>query len=1013
MREATTHDTGTDARGARFVRRGAPHALAVVSAYAAFAALFFSPVIFTDRLLAPGDGMIYFLPNFYAPHWPWDNSLWGGFPAVGDSQLMRWYPPALVFRSISSWHAFIVSAYVLACSFAYGYAWALTRSRLAAAVCGTTYGMGGFIVAHAGHAALVHAAAWAPAVVWSLEMLGARRGGRARAFWFAAASLSVACSALAGHPQIFAYTLLLAAVYALARGLRLDATARGRLSYLLLCALALLSGVGIAAVQLLPTAELARHSPRASLSFADFVSYSLPLRQLPMLLFPYLFGGAPGTFYGRAYFGAWGSEDGGWGAGELSAYAGLLPPMLAAVGFLKCKRRDLAWLWLAVAAIALLLALGDKTPLAQLTFHLPVVNKFRVPARHLMELSLAVATLAALGVAAAQNHDAGKGLIGRVVAASAGLLLACLAAVMLFTDAINEWAADALRDAGGRVGFAPWSNPATAVPLSLLLAGGAAVLFWRARPRSRPRGALLAAVVALDLASFTWFYEWHYGAPPRAYLEAPAPAARLREELARTRQRLLPARGGEGRVAELPPNLSKLWGLPSASGYGPLLPARLARLLAMPPHGSTDAWRDPAHRGPDVLAARYLLLPRDAPATFTTDRDPGLRWAAQDFGVTVGRGCDASAPQSFAIELPRPVAADAVALVSALACSVAVADDTEVARLTLTDVGGRTAALSIAAGRDTAEWAHDCADVRPHVRHRRAEVFSSREVEREGGVRCESLDYVARLPAPAGLKEIKKIELTSANAPAALALKKLTLADSRAATSAPLSPPPGAALDPARWRPVGEIDAANAGYGGCARAEDVGASQVFENLRALPRAWLVSEVLTVSEGEALAAVSRSRLPDGREFDPRLHALVEEPFAHAGRDGGARTPGEAARSGAQNAAEIVELSDGEMEVVTQSAAPSLLVTSDLHYPGWEATVDGRAAQIFQTDYVLRGVAVPAGRHRVRFEFKPRSLAYGAGLSAASLLLVAGCAFVLARGDAEAGRAAHVARRGAYF
>lgn len=1001
MHAATTQSTGADADAAESARDSALHALCVVAAYALFATLFFSPVLFTDRLLAPGDGMIYFLPNFYAEHRPWDGSLWGGYAAVGDSQLMTWYPPAVVFRALGSWHAFVVSAYVLACSFAYGYAYTLTRSRLAAAVAGIVYGAGGFLVAHAGHAALVHAAAWTPAVVWSLEMLRERRG-RARAFWFAAGSLSVACSALAGHPQIFAYTMLLAAFYALARGLPLGAR-REQLSYFLTCALLVVLGTGLAAVQLVPTAELARHSPRASLDFKDFVSYSLPLRQLPMLAFPYLFGGAPGTLYGRAYFGAWGSEDGGWGAGELSGYAGLLPPMLAAVGFLRSRRRDLAWLWLAVAVVALLLALGDRTPLAQLTYHLPVVNKFRVPARHLMELSLAVAALSALGVKAVQNSDAGGRLIRRVVVAAACLMLACLTAVVLFTDAINVWAAENLRGAGGRVTFAPWSNAATAVPLLVLLAGAAALLFWRARPASRLRGALVALVVALDLASFTWFYEWHYGAPPRAYMEAPTAAAPLRGELARTRQRLLPARGGEGRVAELPPNLSKLWGLPSASGYGPFTPARLARLLSMPPHGSTDAWRDTSNRGPDLLAARYLTLPRAESFVFATGSAPGLNFAAEDFPAAVGRGCDASAPRSFAVELPRPVAADSVAVVTALACSVAVADETEVARLMLTDVEGRTAALPVLAGRDTSEWAHDCADVRPHVRHRRAAIFLSRAAERAGGVRCASHDYLARLAVPAGLGEIKKIELTATDTPAALALKKLTLADARAATSAPVFPS-DLALDPARWRPAGEIDALNAGYGAAARAEDVGASRIYENLRAMPRAWLAAEVLSVSEGEALAAVTQSRLPDGREFDPRLHALVEMPSdagderAGVGRGtsaaGDAAAPVGAADVG-MNRAEIVEATGGNMEVLTEAGGPSFLVTSDLYYPGWEAAVDGRPARIFQTDYVLRGVAVPAGRHRVRFEFRPRSLTRGAGLSMASLLLVIGCAFALAR------------------
>jgi hypothetical protein len=1022
MRERMTHET--DAAAPQSARAAALHCSAVVAAYTTFVLLFFSPVLLTDRLLAPGDGMIYFLPNFYAERRPWDDSLWGGYAAAGDSQLMTWYPPAALFRAFGSWHGFIVSAYVLACSAAYGYAYAVTRSRLAAAVAGLTYGMGGFLVAHAGHAALVHAAAWTPAVVWSLEMLRERRG-RARGFWLAAGSAAVACSALAGHPQIFAYTLLLAAAYALARSFRAGGR-RGQLSYLLLCLLAAALGTGLAAVQLLPTAELARHTPRAALGFADFTSYSLPLRQLPMLLFPYLFGGAPGTIYGRAYFGAWGSEDGGWGAGELSAYAGLLPPMLAAAGLLKTHRRDLAWLWLAVGAVALLLALGDRTPLAQLTYHLPVVNKFRVPARHLMELTLAVAVLAALGVRAVQEAHADGRLIRRVVVASASVVLACLAAVMLFAGAINEWAAESLRDGGGgRVSFAPWSNPATAVPVLVLLAGGAALLFWRARPSSKLRGALLVAVVALDLASFTWFYEWHYGAPPRAYLEAPAAAAPVREELARTGERVLPARGGTGRVAELPPNLSKLWGVPTASGYGPFIPARLARLLAMPPHGSTDSWRDPANLGPDLLATRYLLLPRAAGGTFTRDDLPGLRFAAQDFNATVGRGCDASAPTRFSIELPQPVAADTLVVVSALACSVSAADEAEVARLTLTDVDGRTAALPLRAGRDTSEWAHDCPDVRPQVRHRRARVFGSRAAVREGGARCEAHDYLARFDLPAGLKEITKIELASAGAPAALALKKLTLADARAAESAPVFPGDAHALDPARWQFVGEIDAANSGYGARARAEDVGASRVYRNSRALPRAWLVGEVLTVTEEEAFAAAATSRLPDGRPFDPRRTALVEEPFAHDARAGALSTnddsrsaadetrgAGDEASSAGDGArgdewrrvARVVESSDGVLEIETQAGAPSFLVTSDLFYPGWEATVDGARARVFQTDYVLRGVAVPAGRSRVRFEFRPPGLQLGAGLSAASLALVAACSFALARKARAPARAA---------
>jgi hypothetical protein len=988
MLEEKTRGHSGETDGSTPMKRALLHGLYVIAFYTLLFILFFAPVLFSDYLLAPGDGILYFLPNFYARRVLWDTSIWGGFPAVGDSQLMMWYPPALLFSLLKSWNAFLLSAYVLAASFTYAYVFALTRSRFSAAVGGVCYSMCGFLIAHLGHAALVHAAAWLPLFILSLEKL-ARRGdveqredaasshrASGGSFWFVVGAVCVACSALAGHPQIFVYTLSLGGAYALVRGWQI---ATRRWSYYLISALLVLTGTGLASVQLLPTAELAALSLRASLGFGEFVSYALPLRQTPMLLFPYLYGGSPGTVYDLPYFGAWGSEAGGWGAGELSGYVGLLPLLLASVGFLTTRRRGLAWFWLVACAVAFLLASGDATPLARLTYHLPVINKFRVPARHFMELSLGVSVLAGYGAHAVLEKAASRSFVRRTLVFASCLMLACVVVIIALANKLNALATDVLKRP---LSFLPWENLAIGVPLLVFAAAASALLYWHARPHSPARGALLLAVVVLDLATFTWFYEWHYGPPYKVFQRPPASATRFRDELAATHQRLLPVRGGTGRVSEIPPDLSKLWNFTSASGYGPFILSRVSRLMTMPPHGSVEnAWRDPANLSLDMMAVRFLFVPRTLIEPPTTTDARGLRWTLNEFNAQLGSGCAAPNPTTFKFDLPQPARANVVAVATALACSVAVPDQAEVARVVIEDVNGREYTQSLLAGRDTSEWAYDCADVRPTMRQARAPVYRSYAVTR-GDVRCEGHDYVARLTLPASV-EVKSIAILWTGEAGTLAVKKISLLDETTGASFPVAPDAGSLTDTTRWRHVADINYENSGYGAI-KPEDAGDASVYENLRARPRAWLVGKVLKVTEEEALSALHSSRLADGSAFDPARVALVETPLDFAARElDGSET------------ARVTHLSDASMEIQTTSNADAFLVTSDAFYPGWQATIDGSPAPLFQTDYVFRGLHVPAGTHTVRFEFRPRTFYKGALISAASVLALCACVFWLKR------------------
>ena len=202
---------------ASLISGSARHGLLVVGGYGLFFLVFFSPVVFSSHLLAPGDGVSYFLPNFYARTFLWDSSIWAGFPAVGDAQRMFWYPPAFVISLIPrSWDLFIIAAYVLAASFTYGYTFALTTIASCWSISGLTFGLCGFMIAHLGHAAVVHTTAWLPLIVWSYSELSTRsRFSRA---WFVTATLAIACAAVAGHPQMFTYVVLLSGLFALVQG---------------------------------------------------------------------------------------------------------------------------------------------------------------------------------------------------------------------------------------------------------------------------------------------------------------------------------------------------------------------------------------------------------------------------------------------------------------------------------------------------------------------------------------------------------------------------------------------------------------------------------------------------------------------------------------------------------------------------------------------------------------------------------------------------------------------------
>lgn len=79
-------------------------------------------------------------------------------------------------------------------------------------------------------------------------------------------------------------------------------------------------------------------------------------------------------------------------------------------------------------------------------------------------------------------------------------------------------------------------------------------------------------------------------------------------------------------------------------------------------------------------------------------------------------------------------------------------------------------------------------------------------------------------------------------------------------------------------------------------------------------------------------------------------------------------------------------DGLDQVVIRAHTPrpALLLLADLAAPGWRVLVDGDPARLLVADHMLRAVALPAGDHEVRFEYRDPAFIRGVRLAVAGLV-----------------------------
>ncbi len=145
----------------------------------------------------------------------------------------------------------------------------------------------------------------------------------------------------------------------------------------------------------------------------------------------------------------------------------------------------------------------------------------------------------------------------------------------------------------------------------------------------------------------------------------------------------------------------------------------------------------------------------------------------------------------------------------------------------------------------------------------------------------------------------------------------------------------------------------------------------------LPRAWVVTSAVPLSDERALAA-------------------LRDPVARFEREVVTPAEGGPSRHGADCRSAPVGLTELRPETVVldvDACDDGFVVLADAWYPGWRVSVDGVDVPSFRANFFLRGAAVPKGHHLVTWQYRPRSFEVGALLS---LLGSAAMALVLAWG-----------------
>jgi len=492
----------------------------------------------------------------------WSPQMQAGFPLLAEGQIAAFYLPQLVFVKIFPAHFAVSYEMLFHLAFATVGMYACMRGLGArvpsSLLAGFAFSFTGFLIQKLYHAPILFTAAWLPWLVFfqTQFQLAQRDKKKSAGIWFALVTLAATMQWLAGSVQTALLNSIAFAAFSFFGGVFWNATGEPprrqgqkfifipwRLGGSILWTLApLILSLGIAAIQLLPTAELIGYSVRARGLNDELISlYSLSSDSLRQFFSPFAMGEP--------------SDDNV----ELWGYVGL-SVLIWAFSSIFIRRDAKTIFCFAFALITLSLALGEANPLFHFLARLPVFNLFRVPARYVFLFAFSAAMSAALtldgllqrAADARPNLARALGVIGVLV--TLGVIVLAHNQPLEFWLGVWQWL--------------PWAIGL----LALVLLG----LGWTRRLASDALAVAIIALVVVDLSAnaATFLHTRVAELTPPAYVEqiprsVTALGTAQSPERIYTDETVWPSVPGQR--SSLYPNFGLVYGREMAHAYTPLL----------------------------------------------------------------------------------------------------------------------------------------------------------------------------------------------------------------------------------------------------------------------------------------------------------------------------------------------------------------------------------------------------------------------------------------------------------